>query len=327
MTTRNQKKTNEGATSENGSIVNMLTNPNDPANVKTIPPCLNNTNDPAQAKDITKDGDGDANPNSPANTKDTGGGGVRIVPEKLVLTSYLETLGIKTHKSVKAKRDFSSIEEDEQPFVENGVTFMPGYVPSVTTSLLTPYFDKNIKEFKGPMPLSIFNLNWQALADSYHAEKKVKTNDVKQTNYTGYPYPDDLTLTYGAWCINYRNFLKTFANPYRWHRMESPYSKGGEREGWNPRNGEPKHQNQKQPHQTFKSAINSFNTSFASTSSSGRGGHVARGGGRGGRSGCRGPPELFDPHFAEKEAAAVAATKAKNLTSVTTSCNSNMCND
>lgn len=113
------------------------------------------------------------------------------------------------------------IEESEEPFVENGITFLPGHVPSTTTSLLTPYFNKNIREFKGPIPLSIFNLGWQALADNYHAEKKVKTDDVKHNNYTGYPYPDDLTLDYGTWCINYRNFLRTFANPYGWHRYDN----------------------------------------------------------------------------------------------------------
>lgn len=108
---------------------------------------------------------------------------------------------------------------DEEPFVENGITFMPGHVPSTTTSILTPYFDKNIREFKGPIPLSIFDLSWQALAENYHSEKRVKTDDVKHNNYTGYPYPDDLTLDYGSWCINYRNFLRTFANPYGWHRF------------------------------------------------------------------------------------------------------------
>lgn len=113
----------------------------------------------------------------------------------------------------------TTVGADEEPFVENGITFMPGHVPSTTTSVLTPYFDKNIKEFKGPIPLSIFDLNWQALAENYHSEKRVKTDDVKHNNYTGYPYPDDLTLDYGSWCINYRNFLRTFANPYGWHRF------------------------------------------------------------------------------------------------------------
>lgn len=269
---------------------------------------------------------------------------------------------------------------NEEPFIENGITFMPGHVPSTTTSLLTPYFDKNIKEFKGPIPLSIFDLNWQALADNYHSEKKVKTDDIKHNNYTGYPYPDDLTLDYGSWCINYRNFLRTFANPYGWHRFakwgethkenveairdasgwmvalrydvkirdsafrmkcsngitegtpdirkrrrdveeecyaesrrfnelgfgsENPYAKGGERVDWNPRNGQPKPHTMKS--NSSKHASSYFNTPYTSAGSnanlnqngSNRGGSSGRGAGRGGRTGYRGPPELFDPQFAE----------------------------
>lgn len=256
-----------------------------------------------------------------------------------------------------------------------------GHVPSTTTSLLTPYFDKNIKEFKGPIPLSIFDLGWQALADNYHAEKKVKTDDIKHNNYTGYPYRDDLTLDYGTWCINYRNFLKTFANPYGWHRFakwgaihkenveairdasgwvvalrydvkirdsafrmkcsdgitkgtpdirkrrkdieedcyaearrfgelgfgsENPYSKGCERADWNPRNGQPK------PHQSRYANMKPQTSTHQSNNNhqfqlSSRGGYGGRGGGRGGRSGYRGPPELFDPNFAEKRSAAAKA--------------------
>lgn len=255
-----------------------------------------------------------------------------------------------------------------------------GHVPSTTTSVLTPYFDKNIREFKGPIPLSIFDSNWQALADSYHSEKRVKTDDVKHNNYTGYPYPDNLTLDYGSWCINYRNFLRTFANPYGWHRFaqwgiihkenveairdasgwmvalrydvkirdsafrmkcsngttegtpdirqhrkdvkeecyaearrfnelgfgsENPYSKGGERCDWNPRNGQPKSSFYKKPHvstTTFSNTQYVGNSNRAGFNGN-RGGYGGRGGGR---SGYRGPPELFDPLFAEKRAAAKA---------------------
>lgn len=45
-----------------------------------------------------------------------------------------------------------------------------------------------------------------------------------------------------------------------------------------------------------------------------RGGYGGRGGARSGRSGYRRPPELFDPNFAEKRAAAAAA-KSKNVSS------------
>lgn len=249
---------------------------------------------------------------------------------------------------------------------------------------MTPYFDKNIKEFKGPIPLSIFDLSWQALADKYHAEKKVKTDDIKHNNYTGYPYPDNLTLDYGSWCINYRNFLRTFANPYGWHRFaqwgavhkenveaiqdasgwmvalrynvkirdsafrmkcsdgitegtpdirkrrkdveeecyaearrfnklgygsENPYSKGGDRADWNPRNGQPKTSNSKYSHQkTWNAPSANQSSNSHQTNSTSRGGY-GRGGMRGGRSGYRGPPELFDPNFAEKRAAAAAKSK------------------
>lgn len=144
---------------------------------------------------------------------------------RMVIPPLSDSISINVQR-VRVKPDVMPSEvteiaatNDEEPFVENGITFMPGHVPSTTTSILTLYFDKNIREFKGPIPLSIFDLSWQALAYNYHSDKRVKTDDVKHNNYTGYPYPDDLTLDYGSWCINYRNFLITFANPYGWHRF------------------------------------------------------------------------------------------------------------
>ena len=218
----------------------------------------------------------------------------------------------------------------------------------------------------------------------------MKTDDAKHNNYTGYPYPDDLTLDYGTWCINYRNFLKTLANPYGWHgfaewgaihrenveairdasgwivalrydvkirtsafrmkcsdgvtegapnirkrrtdveeqcyaearrfnelgfKAENPCAKGGERADWNPRNGEPKIS----PSRYGNSRSTSYNSNNTisnnnSTSNSTRGGFNSRGGGRS-RSGYRGPPELFDPNYAEKRASsAPAAGKSKSTT-------------
>lgn len=308
------------------------------------------------------------------------------VNSKEISNSIVEKSQAKPQVEIAIK---TSNEHEEKPFVENGITFMPGHVPSTTTSLLTPYFDKNIKEFKGPIPLSIFDLGWQALADNYHAEKKVKTDDVKHNNYTGYPYPDDLTLDYGSWCINYRNFLKTFANPYGWHtfakwgavhkenveairdasgwmvalrydvkirdsafRMkcsdgvtegtpdirkrrkdieedcyaearrfnelgygcENPYAKGGDRADWNPRNGQPKQSQQRYNNQRNSSSFQSHGSySNQQSNSNARGAYSGRGSTRGGRSGYRGPPELYDPNFAEKRAAAAAKSKTVPL--------------
>lgn len=95
---------------------------------------------------------------------------------------------------------------------------------------------------------------------------------------------------------------------------ENPYAKGGERADWNPRNGQLK------PTQqcfTQHRNVNHFQSQHSQSqqfsnhhqySAPARGGY-GRGGMRGGRSGYRGPPELFDPNFAEKKAAAAAKSK------------------
>jgi hypothetical protein len=59
----------------------------------------------------------------------------------------------------------------------------------------TPYFNKNIKELKGPLPLTIFKKSWKNAAILYHAEKQARIDDVlsDQNRYTGYPYPSEWT--------------------------------------------------------------------------------------------------------------------------------------
>ncbi|KAH9813507.1 hypothetical protein DFH28DRAFT_1083632 [Melampsora americana] len=268
MTTRGQKRTIDAT--ENGAVANMLIGSTESlADDKDTPLNLANNSKEAvnneevgqldssvTAKDSSDKGRGPANAKDNTNIEE-GEKEENLTPFKD--PNYIQTLGSNIPNST-----IMTI-EDEKPFIENGGTFMPGnsaittgHVPSSTTLLLTPYFDKNIKGFKGPIPLTIFDLEWQALAD-------IKTDNMKHNNYTGYPYPDDLTLDYRTWCINYRNFLRTFANPYGWH----------------------------------------------SNSYVGRGGYGGRNVDRGGRPAYRGPPEKFDPNFAEKKAPALAAAKVK----------------
>lgn len=91
---------------------------------------------------------------------------------------------------------------------------------------------------------------------------------------------------------------------------ENPYSKGGERSDWNPCNGQPKPQaprysNQRNNANFAKFSSNNNNdNSYNNSSNSTRGG---KGSGRSGKSGYLGPPELFDPNYAEKRAAAAKA--------------------
>lgn len=106
---------------------------------------------------------------------------------------------------------------------EGGLSFIPGAITSHTDIGFTPYFDKNLKELKGPIPLTIFNKHWQDLANSYHVEKRVKTDNVNKdtTTYTGYPYPHEMTQSYSVWNVNYRNFVTTLRDVYQFKLFAS----------------------------------------------------------------------------------------------------------
>lgn len=71
---------------------------------------------------------------------------IRPIPVKAVIAERPTKIVIDVTGEESITQNVTE-EGSEEPFVENGVTFMPGHVPSSTTSLLTPYFDKNIKEF------------------------------------------------------------------------------------------------------------------------------------------------------------------------------------
>lgn len=86
----------------------------------------------------------------------------------------------------------------------------------------------------------------------------------------------------------------------------NPYAKGGERFNWNPRNGQPKFQFPAPKYSQYKSQATP--SSVRDPSNPSRGSLSNRGGSiRGNRSGYRGPPELFDPNYAEKRSAAAKA--------------------
>lgn len=103
-----------------------------------------------------------------------------------------------------------------------------------------------------------------------------------------------------------------YAEARRYNKLgygsENPYAKGGDRSDWNPRNGQPKTISPKSNYNRHSASF----TSHSNTIASQRGGFSGRGNGKSGRMGYRGPPELFDPQFAEKRA---AVAKAKQTTS------------
>lgn len=117
--------------------------------------------------------------------------------------------------------DHSSRENGDNIFSEGGISFIPGAVTSHMDIGFTPYFDKNLRELKGPIPLTIFNRQWQDLANSYHVEKRVKMENLTKdiTTYTGYPYPHEMTQSYATWNTNYRNFVRTLRDVYHFKRF------------------------------------------------------------------------------------------------------------
>ncbi|POV96656.1 hypothetical protein PSHT_15032 [Puccinia striiformis] len=60
---------------------------------------------------------------------------------------------------------------------ENEIEFAAEEIVTHKDVGFTPYFDKNLRELKGPIPLTIFNKKWQDRAIVYHAEKRTKSDD------------------------------------------------------------------------------------------------------------------------------------------------------
>ncbi|EGG03079.1 uncharacterized protein MELLADRAFT_65811 [Melampsora larici-populina 98AG31] len=112
---------------------------------------------------------------------------------------------------------------DAEVVTEGGLIFIPGAITSHTNIGFTPYFDRNLRELKGPIPLMIFNKQWQDLANGYHVEKRVKTDNINKdtTTYTGYPYPHEMTQSYSTWNVNYRNFVTTLRDVYKFKLFAS----------------------------------------------------------------------------------------------------------
>lgn len=124
-------------------------------------------------------------------------------------------------KSTVSRMNHSTIDQTGETFSEGGLSFIPGAVTSHMDIGFTPYFDKNLRELKGPIPLTIFNRQWQELANSYHVEKRVKVENLTKdiTTYTGYPYPHEMTQSYATWNTNYRNFVRTLRDVYQFKRF------------------------------------------------------------------------------------------------------------
>ncbi|OAV97307.1 hypothetical protein PTTG_26121 [Puccinia triticina 1-1 BBBD Race 1] len=105
--------------------------------------------------------------------------------------------------------------------VVGDIQFNTKAVPRHDEMGFTPYFDKNIRELKGPIPLTIFNEAWKNRAILYYAEKRSKFEDSSsdRNRYTGYPYPSEWTQSFSDWTSNHQNFYLTLKVEYNFKRM------------------------------------------------------------------------------------------------------------
>ncbi|KAA1071142.1 hypothetical protein PGTUg99_019913 [Puccinia graminis f. sp. tritici] len=98
---------------------------------------------------------------------------------------------------------------------KTSIIFVRGSLPKHFDVGFTPYFDKNIRELRGPIPLTIFDKKWQEEAIQYHTNKRSK-GDEKEGSYTGFEYPNEWTQTFAKWTANHRNFHVTFRDLYNY---------------------------------------------------------------------------------------------------------------
>ena len=96
---------------------------------------------------------------------------------------------------------------------DNSVLFDDSAIPTNDDLGFTPFFEKNLVAFRAPLPLTIFNQEWQDKAIIYCADKKSKTDKSSgdKLRYTGYPYPSEYTQTYQEWSVNHQGFYNAIS--------------------------------------------------------------------------------------------------------------------
>ncbi|OAV88791.1 hypothetical protein PTTG_06703 [Puccinia triticina 1-1 BBBD Race 1] len=107
---------------------------------------------------------------------------------------------------------------DETTQVQS-VKFIVGRSNSHDDGGFTPYFHKLLLECKGPLPLTIFNREWQEKALIHHSQNRPKTDETaaeKGLRYHGLPVPDEFSQSFTDWTLNHRCFHLTMRDRYHY---------------------------------------------------------------------------------------------------------------
>ncbi|OAV99730.1 hypothetical protein PTTG_25275 [Puccinia triticina 1-1 BBBD Race 1] len=89
-----------------------------------------------------------------------------------------------------------------------GIIFDDAARPASHDVGFTPFFERNLRELRSPLPLMIFNEVWQDKAIIHYAKKRSKAdeNNTDKYRYTGYSYLCEYTQTYAERSINHQGF-------------------------------------------------------------------------------------------------------------------------
>ncbi|PLW30776.1 hypothetical protein PCANC_23884 [Puccinia coronata f. sp. avenae] len=100
---------------------------------------------------------------------------------------------------------------------QGGLSFVANRVNTFLDMGLPPYFNKNMKELKGPLPITIFNKRWQDVAMIHHSEKRQRSSEssADKDTYTGLRYPSKWEQIFSEWTINHRGFHKSLRDVYK----------------------------------------------------------------------------------------------------------------
>ncbi|EGG04665.1 uncharacterized protein MELLADRAFT_108301 [Melampsora larici-populina 98AG31] len=110
-------------------------------------------------------------------------------------------------------------------FVENGIEFADGKVPSHHMTQLTVFWDNRIRKIKGHVPISMFNKAWLEANHNIEGRKASKKknkdddDDSDEDKYEGLTYPVELRLTYGDWVTCFNLFLDYLRDWFHFKRL------------------------------------------------------------------------------------------------------------
>ncbi|KAA1135741.1 hypothetical protein PGTUg99_019033 [Puccinia graminis f. sp. tritici] len=97
--------------------------------------------------------------------------------------------------------------------LEDNLVYAVGTVTSHQDIGFTPYFDDNIRKLKAPLPLTIFDREWQKKALAAHLMMKPSKNSEDKA-YRGLAYHDEWTQSHSSWTNNHRSFYITLRDVY-----------------------------------------------------------------------------------------------------------------